>query len=145
MSPSMMVLTVQEEVARRIVAAPGKMSLLALGVQFYGRPRIVTRLKAGAFYPHPQVNSAVLQIDLSPGTRPVLDVHDTDLFFQLAKAGFGQRRKQLRNALASGLGRPHSEIDALLARAGIDPQRRAETLSLEEWTALTRTFGAQGS
>jgi 16S rRNA (adenine1518-N6/adenine1519-N6)-dimethyltransferase len=140
--PVLMVLTVQEEVARRIVAQPGAMSLLALGVQFYGRPRIVSRLKAGAFYPRPKVDSAVVQIDLSPGARPDLGVTDVDLFFQLAQAGFGQRRKQLRNALTGGLGRPRQEIDAALAEAGIDPRRRAETLSLAEWAALTRAFAA---
>lgn len=141
--PSLMVLTVQEEVARRIVAAPGDMSLLALGVQFYGRPRIVARLKAGSFYPRPKVNSAVIQIDLGPESRPALDVTDVDLFFQLARAGFGQRRKQLRNALAGGLSCPRAEIDAALAQAGIDPRRRAETLTLEEWTALSRAFSAR--
>lgn len=139
-SPLLMVLTVQEDVARRIVAAPGDMSLLALGVQFYGRPRIVARLKAGTFYPRPKVNSAVVQIDLRPAARPTLDVDDVDLFFRLAKAGFSQRRKQLRNALVGGLGQPRAEIDAALARAEIDPRRRAETLSLEEWAALTRVF-----
>lgn len=138
--PRLMVLTVQEEVARRIVARPGAMSLLALGVQFYGRPRIVARLKAGAFYPRPKVDSSVVRIDLSPDARPDLGSIDADRFFQLAQAGFGQRRKQLRNALTSGLGRPRHEIDAALVAAGIDPRRRAETLSLEEWAALTQAF-----
>jgi 16S rRNA (adenine1518-N6/adenine1519-N6)-dimethyltransferase len=140
-SPTLMVLTVQEQVARRIIAAPGDMSLLALGVQFYGRPQIVARLKAGAFYPRPKVNSAVLQIDLSPEARPALGVTDVDLFFQVAKAGFSQRRKQLHNALAGGLAHSQTEIDAALARAEINPRRRAETLALEEWAALTRAFG----
>ncbi len=143
-SPSLMVLTVQEEVAQRIVAQPGAMSLLALSVQFYGRPRIVARLGAGAFYPRPKVNSAVVQIDLSPQARPALGVTDVDLFFRLARAGFGQRRKQLRNALANGLGCPRAEVDAALAQAGVDPRRRAETLTLEEWASLTRVFGSRG-
>jgi 16S rRNA (adenine1518-N6/adenine1519-N6)-dimethyltransferase len=139
-SPTLMVLTVQQEVAQRIVAGPGAMSLLALGVQFYGRPRIVARLGSGAFYPRPKVGSAVVQIDLRPGARPALGVNDVDLFFQLAKAGFSQRRKQLRNSLAGGLRRSREEVDAALTRAGIDPRRRAETLSLEEWAALSRAF-----
>jgi 16S rRNA (adenine1518-N6/adenine1519-N6)-dimethyltransferase len=142
--PTLMVLTVQEEVARRIVAQPGAMSLLAVSVQLYGRPRIVARLKAGAFYPRPKVNSAVLRIDLSAGPRPDLNVTDVDLFFQLAKAGFGQRRKQLRNALAHGLGRSPIEMDAVLAQAGIDPRRRAETLTLAEWAELSRAFSQVG-
>jgi 16S rRNA (adenine1518-N6/adenine1519-N6)-dimethyltransferase len=140
--PLLMVLTVQEEVARRIVAAPGDMSLLAVSVQFYGRPRIVTRLKAGAFYPRPKVDSAVVQIDLDPGTRPALGVTDVHLFFQLVQAGFSQRRKQLRNALVGGMGRSRAEIDAALAQAGIDPRRRAETLALEEWATLSQTFSS---
>jgi 16S rRNA (adenine1518-N6/adenine1519-N6)-dimethyltransferase len=140
--PSLMVLTVQEEVARRIVAAPGDMSLLAVSVQFYGRPRIVTRLKAGAFYPRPKVDSAVVQIDLDPGTRPALGVTDVHLFFQLVQAGFSQRRKQLRNALVGGMGRSRAEVDAALAQAGIDPRRRAETLALEEWATLSQTFSS---
>jgi 16S rRNA (adenine1518-N6/adenine1519-N6)-dimethyltransferase len=140
--PAAMVLTVQEEVARRIVALPGDMSLLAVSVQLFGQARIVARLKAGAFYPRPRVDSAVLRIDLSPGARPALEVSDVQLFFQVARAGFGQRRKQLRNALAHGLGRPRAEIDAALAQAGVDPRRRAQTLAMEEWAALTRAFGA---
>jgi 16S rRNA (adenine1518-N6/adenine1519-N6)-dimethyltransferase len=139
-SPTLMVLTVQEQVAQRIVAGPGEMSLLALGVQFYGRPRIAARLKAGAFYPRPKVNSAVVQIDLRPGARPSLDVADVDLFFRIARAGFGQRRKQLRNSLASGLSLSREEVDAALAQAGVDPRRRAETLSMQEWAALSRAF-----
>lgn len=140
--PSLMVLTVQEAVARRIVACPGDMSLLAVSVQFYGKSRIVARLKAGAFYPKPRVDSAVVQIDLSPGARPAPGVKDVDLFFRLARAGFGQRRKQLRNSLARGLGRPNSEVDAALVAADIDPRRRAQTLSVEEWAALTEEFSA---
>jgi 16S rRNA (adenine1518-N6/adenine1519-N6)-dimethyltransferase len=142
--PTLLVLTVQEEVARRIVAQPDAMSLLAVSVQLYGRPRIVARLKAAAFYPRPRINSAVVRIELSAGPRPDLDVTDVDLFFQLARAGFGQRRKQLHNALANGLGRPPAEISATLAHAGIDPRRRAETLTLEEWAELTRAFSQMG-
>ena len=132
--PTLMVLTIQEQVARRIVAKPGDMSLLAVSVQFYGRPKIVKRLKAGAFYPRPRVASAVVRIDVAPQI-----VSDAALFFRVAKAGFSQRRKQLRNALSAGLGRPRDEIDAALTQAVIDPQRRAETLSLDEWTTLTET------
>jgi 16S rRNA (adenine1518-N6/adenine1519-N6)-dimethyltransferase len=139
--PVLMVVTVQEEVARRIVAQPGDLSLLALGVQLYGRPRIVTRIKAGSFYPRPKVNSAVVQIDLRPDARPQLGLDasgDVDLFFHLARAGFNQRRKQLRNALTNGTQWSRSEIETAMDRAEIDPRRRAETLSLEEWAALTR-------
>jgi 16S rRNA (adenine1518-N6/adenine1519-N6)-dimethyltransferase len=138
--PSLMVLTVQEEVARRIVARPGDMSLLAVSVQFYGRPRIVNRLKAGAFYPRPKVDSAVVRIDLRAESDALLTAVDVDLFFQLARAGFAQRRKQLRNALNRGLDCQRGEIDEALEVADIDPRRRAETLSIDEWAALTAAF-----
>lgn len=134
--PSLMVLTVQEEVARRIVARPDDMNLLAVGVQFYGRAQIVSRLKPGAFYPAPKVRSAVVRVDLHSEGQPVLDVADVDLFFRLARAGFGQRRKQLRNALVSGTEWSRSEVEEALAAASVDPRRRAETLTLEEWAAL---------
>jgi 16S rRNA (adenine1518-N6/adenine1519-N6)-dimethyltransferase len=142
--PSLMVLTVQEEVARRIVARPDNMSLLAVSVQLYGRVEIVARLKPGAFYPAPKVRSAVVRVDLHSRGQSDLEVADVDLFFRLARAGFGQRRKQLRNALSSGTEWSRSEVEEALAAAGVDPRRRAETLTLEEWAALAATMlGAQ--
>jgi 16S rRNA (adenine1518-N6/adenine1519-N6)-dimethyltransferase len=112
------------------------MSLLAVSVQFYGRPRIVTRVKAGAFYPSPQVDSAVIRIDLHD--RPVVEVDDADSFFEVVRAGFAQRRKQLRNALAAELNLPASEVAQILNRADVNPKRRAQTLSLEEWARVWR-------
>ena len=140
--PKLMVVTVQLEVARRITAEPGDMSLLAVSVQFYGRPRIVTRIKASAFYPSPQVDSAVIRIDLD--RHPVVEVADADSpstssghsFFEVVRAGFAQRRKQLRNALAAELGLPAGEVAQALSRAGVNPKRRAQTLSIEEWTRV---------
>jgi 16S rRNA (adenine1518-N6/adenine1519-N6)-dimethyltransferase len=129
--PRRLVLTVQEEVAQRICAAPGKMSLLALSVQVYGQPRVVAHLPAGAFYPAPKVDSAVLRVELLPAPRIPSGL--LDIFFRLAKAGFSQKRKTLRNALAAGMGWQPTYTSDLLIKAGIDPQRRAETLSLEEW------------
>lgn len=134
-SPSRMVITMQLEVAQRITAQPGKMSLLAISVQFYGQPNIVTRLKAGAFYPRPEVESAVVRIDRH--TSPSVDVPDERPFFAVVKAGFAQRRKQLRNSLAAGLQRSRAEISSALKAAGIDPRRRPQTLSLPEWAAIT--------
>jgi len=132
--PKLMVVTVQLEVARRIVAEPGDMSLLAVSIQFYGRPRIVARIKAGAFYPSPQVDSAVVRIDLHE--QPVVEVDDVDSFFEVVRAGFAQRRKQLRNALAAELGLPTNQVAQALSRAGINPKRRAQTLSIEEWARV---------
>jgi 16S rRNA (adenine1518-N6/adenine1519-N6)-dimethyltransferase len=139
--PTRLVLTVQEQVAERICADPGDMSLLALSVQVYGQPSIVARIPAGAFYPPPNVNSAVLRIDLFPS--PLIPPDHLDLFFQLIRAGFSQKRKTLRNALSGGLHIPPSPVEALLKDAHIDPMRRAETLSLPEWRQLTTLYRNQ--
>ncbi len=137
--PERVVLTVQREVAERITARPPRMSLLALSVQVFGEARLAARLPAGAFYPRPQVDSAVVRVDVTPPRVPEAQL---DAFFRLAKAGFAQRRKTLRNALAAGLGWKPAQVLALLEGAGIDPRRRAETLSLEEWAALTAAYEA---
>jgi len=134
--PRCVVVTVQKEVAQRMIATPPRMNLLAVSVQFYGRPRIVHFIPRGAFRPPPKVDSAVVRIDVYDA--PVVDVPDRNTFFQVVKAGFSQRRKQLRNALAAGLGITPEEARALLNAAGIDPKRRAETLTLEEWARLAR-------
>ena len=136
--PTRLVLTVQKEVAQRITAAPPAMSLLALSVQVFGEARIMARLPAGAFYPRPKVDSAVVRVDIAP--RPRIPADALDDFFRLAKAGFSQRRKTLRNTLAAGLQWPASRAEALLQETGIDPRRRAETLTLEEWRALTMAY-----
>ncbi len=137
--PSLMVLTVQLEVAQRLTAQPGDMSLLAISVQFYGQVRQVARIKAGSFYPRPEVDSAVVRVDL--GQEPSLSGVDEQHFFRLVRAGFSQRRKQLHNSLRAGLGVPSDEIEALLNAAGIDGRRRAETLSLAEWGRLAQVPG----
>ncbi|MFC2037894.1 16S rRNA (adenine(1518)-N(6)/adenine(1519)-N(6))-dimethyltransferase RsmA [Chloroflexota bacterium] len=132
--PGLMVVTVQSEVAERVVAGPGKMSLLALSVQFYGRPRIVARIPAGAFYPSPRVDSAVLRIELDEQRGAALgEGVDEQTFFRVARAGFSQKRKMLRNSLSGGLALPPARVEETLARVGVDPRRRAETLSLQEW------------
>jgi 16S rRNA (adenine1518-N6/adenine1519-N6)-dimethyltransferase len=137
--PNRIVLTMQREVAERIVARPGDMSLLAVSVQFYTVPRIVARVPAGAFYPRPDVDSAVIRLDVR--AQPAVHVEDVDLFFQVVKAGFSQKRKQLRNALGGGLRLTSAQADLLLARAGVDGRRRAETLTLAEWGALAAAAG----
>ncbi len=134
--PTLLVLTVQREVADRMTAGPGDMSLLAVSVQFYGRPRRIARIPAGAFYPAPKVDSAIVRIDVYP--EPPVQVEDVPWFFEVVRAGFGQRRKQLRNSLAAGLHLPTDRVEEALRAAGIAPARRAETLSLDEWAALSR-------
>ena len=132
--PRRIVLTIQKEVADRICAAPGDMTLLALSVQVYGQPRIAARIPAGAFFPAPKVDSAVLCLDVYPDPQIKHELLDT--FFKLIKAGFSQKRKTLRNSLSSGLHISPADAAALLTKANIDPQRRAETLSIPEWESL---------
>jgi 16S rRNA (adenine1518-N6/adenine1519-N6)-dimethyltransferase len=134
--PSRMVLTVQQEVAQRICAAPGDMSLLALSVQYYGSPSIVGTIPAAAFYPAPKVESAIVSIHLDPISPP--DPQLSKWFFRLAKAGFSQKRKMLRNTLAAGLGIKPVDVLPRLEMAGIESQRRAETLSVGEWIRLAQ-------
>jgi 16S rRNA (adenine1518-N6/adenine1519-N6)-dimethyltransferase len=141
--PRLMVVTLQREVAERIVAQPGEMSLLAVGVQFYGQPSIVARLPAGAFYPPPQVDSAVLRIDV--GERPTValaDGCDDAIYFRVVRAGFSQRRKTLRNSLSGGLALAPGSVEEALGEAGLDPRRRAETLSLGEWAQATQALSS---
>jgi len=136
--PQRILLTIQREVADRVCAQPGDMSLLSLSVQVYGTPRKVLRIPAEAFYPAPNVDSSVLLVDLYP--QPLIPAVNIEAFFTLAKAGFSQKRKILRNALAGGLGWKPDRVEGLLATAGIDTKRRAETLSIEEWDRLTAAY-----
>ena len=136
--PARIVLTVQKEVADRICAGPGDLSLLALSVQVYGEAKKVLRIPSGAFYPAPKVDSGVVRVDLY--AQPLIASEQLDDFFKLARAGFSQKRKTLRNSLSAGLHLSPDRVSTLLLSVGIDPRRRAETLSLAEWKGLTEAF-----
>ena len=136
--PSAIVLTIQREVAQRICADAGALSLLALSVQVYGSPRIAARIPSGAFYPVPKVDSAVLAVDLYD--QPMISYKLLDYFFRLAKAAFTQKRKMLHNALAGAPELNKEKVDLLLSRAGIDPKRRAQMLTIDEWKQLTNAY-----
>jgi 16S rRNA (adenine1518-N6/adenine1519-N6)-dimethyltransferase len=136
--PQIMIVMVQKEVAEAIVAKPGEMSLLSVSIQFYGEPRIISYVPAKCFYPAPEVDSAILRIDLYP--QPAVAVTDVGSFFDLVRAGFTTPRKQIANSLAQGLGLPKGEVLSLLGKADIVSQRRAETLTLGEWAQLWRVF-----
>lgn len=138
--PQLMVVTVQYEVAKRIVANPGDMSLLAVSIQFYGEPELLFRIKRGSFYPVPTVDSALVRIDVPPA--PPLPRDEAEIFFAVVQAGFSQRRKQLHNALSTGLGERLNKDEAAdrLDEAGVDHRRRAQTLSIDEWIAVTRAL-----
>jgi 16S rRNA (adenine1518-N6/adenine1519-N6)-dimethyltransferase len=129
--PRLLVVMVQYEVAQRIVAGPGDLSLLAVSIQFYGRPQIIARVPANAFYPAPKVDSAILRVELH--AEAPLTAGERDSFFRVVQAGFTERRKQLHNSLTRGLHRKNEDIRAWLQAADIDTSRRAETLSIEEW------------
>lgn len=131
---TLIVLTIQREVAQRLVARPPDMSLLAVSVQFYAHPELVARIPAGAFYPPPKVDSAIIRLRVWP--EPPVQVPSDEAFFAVVRAGFHQRRKQLRNSLRAGLGLTQDEVDRWLHVADIAPERRAETLTLEEWGRL---------
>src|SRR5215216_5981005 len=141
LKPRRIVLTVQKEVAGRICAKPGDLSLLALSVQVYGKPRIATHIPANAFFPAPKVDSAVLIVDIYPA--PLINQDLLDSFFRLIKAGFSQKRKTLRNSLSAGLHIPPADAVRILTRANVDPQRRAESLALSEWSELTAILRAK--
>jgi 16S rRNA (adenine1518-N6/adenine1519-N6)-dimethyltransferase len=132
--PSLMVVMVQKEVGEAIVAQPGDMNILAVSVQFYGKPSIAGRVTAKSFYPPPKVDSVILRIDVYD--KPPVEVSGADQFFRVIRAGFSAPRKQLRNSLAQGLGIPAPDSAAVLERAKIDSRRRAETLDLQEWARV---------
>lgn len=136
--PKRLVLTVQLEVAKRICAKPGKLSMLGLSVQVFGQPDIIYRIPPGAFFPAPKVESAILRVNIYP--TPIIPGDHLDEFFFLIRAGFSQKRKKLRNSLSAGLRRDKREIEDMLHGSGIDPGRRAETLSLDEWKSLTSQY-----
>jgi 16S rRNA (adenine1518-N6/adenine1519-N6)-dimethyltransferase len=132
--PTLAVVMVQKEVALRICARPGDLSLLAVSVRFYAAPRLVHTVPAGAFYPRPKVESAVLRLDVYP--EPAVRDVEPERFFRVVRAGFGQKRKQLANSLSAGLALPKPAVRQALEAAEIDPARRAETLDLHEWRNL---------
>jgi len=138
-APELLVIMVQWEVAQRIIAGPPEMSVLAHSVQLYAEPELVARVPASSFIPQPKVDSAVLRLRRRPA--PAVAVDDIDALFRTIKAGFLQARKKLSNALPGGLAAmgvrtgKQATLDAL-RRAGVDPDRRAETLTLSEWAAV---------
>ena len=132
--PSLCVVMVQREVAQRMVAQGGRMSILAVAIQVYGISRIICYVPPRAFYPAPKVTSAVVRIDCRP--HPAIQAKDLGEFFEMVKAGHSAPRKQLRNSLSLGLGIAAGDALRLLERAGLDPRLRAQNLSVEDWWKL---------
>ena len=136
--PSLMVFMVQREVARSMTAAPGEMSLLSVATQLYGEARIVVGVQPGAFRPAPKVTSAIVRIDLFD--EPAIELDSIEAFFTLVRAGFSAPRKQVHNCLQQGLGITREQSERMLVSAGIDPKRRPQTLSLDDWGGLHEAY-----
>lgn len=136
--PERLVVMLQREVAENVAAQPGQMSYLSVSVQLYGQPQLLFTVPPRAFYPPPKVYSAVVRIDVRP--EPAAGVDDPQGFLEFARAGFAAPRKQIRNSLALGLDTETSRVEACLRATSIEPTRRPQTLSLEEWAALYRAY-----
>jgi 16S rRNA (adenine1518-N6/adenine1519-N6)-dimethyltransferase len=131
--PKSLVLMLQKEVAERITAAPPEMSILAVSVQYYAEPKIIRTVKAGNFWPEPEVDSAVIRLDIhNQKSSPELDKK----FFQIVRIGFSAKRKMLKNNLAAGFRIAPKIIEDLLIQQGFDPKLRAEDLALSDWHKL---------
>jgi 16S rRNA (adenine1518-N6/adenine1519-N6)-dimethyltransferase len=137
-----MIVMVQKEVGEAIVAQPGEMSVLAISIQIYCKPKIISYVPAQSFYPPPKVDSAIVRFDMLPA--PAVQVADINSFLTFVRCGFRSPRKQLRNSLAQGLGITQAEVAPLLTEAKIEPQRRPETLNLNEWQRLYEITIASG-
>jgi len=132
--PQEMVLLVQKEVAQRICAKPPKMNLLAISVQFYGQPKIISYVSKKSFWPQPKVDSAIIKIGKIQKPKNI----NIKSFFQVVKAGFSSPRKQLANNLSQKLNLPREEIKEALAQCGLQRQARAANLSINDWINLSR-------
>jgi 16S rRNA (adenine1518-N6/adenine1519-N6)-dimethyltransferase len=136
--PELAVLLVQKEVAERLAAQPGDMSLLSVSAQFYWQVELDRKVAAELFTPPPKVDSRVVILKQRP--QPLFNNVDTKQFFRLVKAGFSQRRKTLLNSLSSGLRLPKESVQVKCQKAAIDPGRRPQTLGLKEWHRLYQNF-----
>jgi len=140
--PRRLSLVVQREVAERWTATGGA-SVATVAVQVFATARIVVTIPAAAFTPQPRVDSALVILDVRD--RPAVDVEDFDAFFRFVESVFQQRRKQLAGTLGRLSGEGSKQAATRLRDAGVDPERRPQTLGLAEWEAIFRSFGATGS
>ncbi len=140
--PVVMVVMVQREVAQTMTAKQGKMGLLSVATQVYGRTRVVCHVPPRAFRPAPKVWSSVVRIDVYDA--PTVPFDSPQGFFEVVRAGFSAPRKQIRNSLANGLGIAADRSESVLGEAGIDPSRRAQTLTVAEWGVLYDAWRSGG-
>jgi len=141
--PHQLVLVVQKEVGQRICAKPPDMSILAVSVQFYAQPKIISYVSKKSFWPQPKVDSAIIKITPISAVmfdRTYLRKKKREKFFKIVRAGFSQPRKQLINNLSKGLKIDKEKIKTWLLKNNIQPKQRAETLSIKDWLNLTKSF-----
>jgi len=136
--PQETALLVQKEVAERMAAKPGDMSILAIAVQYYAEPTLGPVVLAELFTPPPKVDSQI--IGLKRREEQLFDDVEADDFFAVVRAGFSEKRKTIRNSLSGGLHLEKTVTEELLAAAKVDPKTRAEDLGLEDWHRLTKTY-----
>lgn len=139
-APNTVVLLVQKEVAERAAARPGDMSVLSVTAQYYWEVSLGQIVPAALFTPPPKVDSQILIMHRR--TQPLLSLGESKAFFRVVKAGFSQRRKTLLNSLSSGLRLDREVIKTVLGAAGLQPESRPQTLSLEDWVSLYRELNA---
>jgi 16S rRNA (adenine1518-N6/adenine1519-N6)-dimethyltransferase len=136
--PDEIVVMMQKEVAARIVAEPGELSVLGISVQFYGKPEIIAQVPKTSFWPKPEVDSAIVKI--TPFKKTPFEIDNIKLFFRIVKAGFGEKRKQLHNSLSGGLWLDDEIVQTALTEIKIEPQTRPQDLSLEQWAKVYHKF-----
>jgi len=139
--PKEMILIIQKEVAQRICAKPPDMNLLAVAVQFYAKPKIISYISKKSFWPQPKVDAAIIKIPRFPKSQIYDWISETNksLFFKIVKAGFSQPRKQLINNLSKKLKINKDKVKNWLLENGVPPTQRAETLTVEDWIKLARS------
>jgi len=134
--PQEIIFLVQREVAERICAKPGDMSVISVFVQFYGTPSVAEIVKPESFWPAPKVESAILKIVLD--RKPALEDDELKSFWRLVKIGFSSRRKTLANNLAAGFHAKPTEVRESLEALGFGDKARAQELSVEDWLKLAK-------
>jgi len=138
--PQEMILMVQKEVAERIIAKPGQMSVLAVSVQYYAAAELLFAVSKNSFFPVPEVDSAVIRITRNP--EPVArSSEEVKKFFRVVRAVFSAKRKTLVNNLSSSFHLNKKEVEEKIKKIGLNPKVRAQELSVEEWKKLTKLFG----
>ncbi|MEF8846985.1 MAG: 16S rRNA (adenine(1518)-N(6)/adenine(1519)-N(6))-dimethyltransferase RsmA [Candidatus Paceibacterota bacterium] len=140
-TPNLMAVTVQEEVAEKITTNPPEMTVVASAIQFYSNPEIAGSISKQEFFPEPKVNSSILKItDILPLNHKYRKENFNQAFFKVMKGGFAHSRKKLINSLELELSFNKNGLKQILKKSNIEPGRRAETLTNDEWIKLTKQF-----